>query len=149
DPKQCRETELAIHRASHLARYADGRAAHHHTFHTFHIAARFYLVPRFAAVTALSAISLRHPDRFHRLAVGELHQIPYRAVAGNKLARNFRKPYSPALLRQASAIVERQRRNLVQPVDPLPIQRIKQLLAPVGGLPRPKRKIREFPQVKS
>ncbi len=117
--------------------------------HAFHVAARFYLVTRFAAVAALSAISLRHPDRFHRLAVGEFHQIPYRAVTGNKLARDVRKPYSPALLRQASAIVERQRRNLVQPVDPLPIQRIKQLLAPVGRLRRPQRKIREFLQVKS
>ena len=73
----------------------------------------------------LAAISLRHPDRLHRLPVGQFHQIPHRAIARNKLARNRRKPHPPAFLRETSAIFERQRRNLIQPIDLLPIYRIK------------------------
>ena len=119
-PKQRRKTELAIHRASHLARYANrGPTPPQRSRSTFD------LVPRFASVTALPAITLRHPDRLHCLAVGQFHQIPYRAVARNKLARNPRKPDLPTLLRQTSAIFERQCRHLIQPLNLLPIYRIK------------------------
>src|SRR5208337_2851307 len=120
DPKQRRETELAIHRASHLARYANRRPAP-----SLRSRSTLDLVARFASVAVLAAISLRHPDRLHRLPVGQFHQIAHRAVARNKRARNLRKPHSPTLLRQPSAIFEWQRRNLIQPLNLLPIYRIE------------------------
>src|SRR6266403_455804 len=82
----------------------------------------------------------------HRLAVSQFHQIPYRAVTRNKLARNLWKPHAPAFLHETSPIFERQRRDLIQPLNLLPVYGIKQLLTTVGWLPRPNSKICEFLQ---
>src|SRR5208282_6892894 len=110
------------HGASHLARHANRSPAPSHRS-----SSTLDLIPRFASVAALAAISLRHPHRLHRLPVGEFHEIPDRAVARNKLARNRRRPHAPAFFGKSSAIFEWQRRNLVQPLNLLPIHRIKEL----------------------
>src|SRR5208282_1495550 len=101
---------------------SSGAKPRHHTcHHTFRIYAGFNLVTGFASISSFPAIAFWHPDRFNGFAVGEFHQIPYGAVGRNELARNLRKPHVPALVRQMSAILERQRRDLIQPLNPLPV----------------------------
>ena len=121
DPQQGRKTEPAIHRASHLARHADGRPPPRDPGCSW----RFHLIACFTAIPRLSVVTFRHPDGFYRLAVGQFHQVTNRAIARHKLPRDSRQSHPPALLSQPHSILLRQRRNLLQGFDPLPVHRIK------------------------
>ena len=104
-PQKRGHAESAIDGTSHLAGDADGRATPILPVSQLFIAAR-------GAVASLAAIAVRHPDRFHRLAVTETQEISHRAVNGSEALLNARQTRRVAELSQLLAQLERQRREV-------------------------------------
>ncbi len=128
DSEQRGQAELAIHRAAHLAGHTNGCSFPG-------AACRFCLVAGLAAVARFAPISFRHPDGFHALSIATGHQVAHRAVTGNELLLDTRKPDRHSFLGQAPSKILRERRNLLESFHSLAVKRFKKLAGTVSRLP--------------
>src|SRR5438270_14071945 len=81
------QAKLAIHRATHLAGDADGRA--------LPVALRrgaFFLSSGFAPVAGLAAVTLGHPDGLNTLTISKLEKITNRSIARDEALFHRRQP---------------------------------------------------------
>ena len=104
--KQRRQTELAIHGASHLAGNADRRAAGILSLNVFPITVRvlrepFRQLSGFASVPRFPSVAFRHPHGLNALSVGEGNQISHRAVLRHEPLLDPRQSDRNAFLRQS------------------------------------------------
>ena len=79
-------------------------------------------------------VAIGHPDRLHRLAVLQPHQITLRAVDGARRLRELWQGNLVARLLQRFAHGDRQSGHLGDGPDPLLVECIRQLRDPVGRL---------------
>ena len=86
-----------------------------------------------AAIALLSVVAFRHPDGFHALPISQADEVAHRPIHGNEFLLGLRQTGS-IIFRQLGAERIGQGRNLVNRFNPLPIQRLEQLAAPISGL---------------
>ena len=118
-----REAELAVDGAADLAGDADGGSPG---------AGAGRLGS--AAISLLSPVAARHPDRLHRLPVLARNQVALGAVDGAEGLDNPGPGNDPALVGHGFSQLARQGMYLVEGGGPLLKHGLKQLAGPVGGL---------------
>src|SRR6185437_9562956 len=86
-----------------------------------------------ASVAGFTRVTLWHPDRFRRLAVGHRDQVALGSVHRLEGLGNLRKPDGVARIRKLLAQRFGQGRDLIQLGNPLPVEGLGKLRGPVSG----------------
>jgi hypothetical protein len=134
------QTELAIHSATDLAGNADGGPAPG--------TRALGLFAGLAAITCFAPISIRHPNGFYALAIGETHQVTHRTIDRPKFPFRHGQPNRKTSLSKATTEILRQSRNLLVRFNPLPIKSVEELASTVRRLTGFFYKERKFLKVK-
>ena len=129
-PQQCSQTELAVNRASYLARNTNRRAVPS--------AGRISCggIARRAAVSGFAAVALWHPHRLDALTVREPDQIANGSILRNKLLLDFWQSRRHPRVLQAHPELLREGRDLLDGFDPLAVYGIHELPGSIRRLTR-------------
>ena len=158
DAELCRQAELAVDRAAHLRRDADGGTSVPCLGQCTPIplvdafvdllrrgAIGAAVVRVLGIVGVFDAVAVRHPDGFNGLAVSHAHQVALGAVDGNGGLHHLRQA-DGVLCRERRAQLRRKRGDAVDRCHTLAVQRVPQLAGAVRLLTQRERQFGQFRQ---